>query len=297
MVVQVIHEYLDGGTKQINGRGNDHAVEIESSWESRNEELEEVRLDEKEFVDIMINQGLAEEVMAGEKAKLRTELTVPNKIMTINNLNRRNYQPDRKRKVEAKVMESILSEAAQVGRRDPNFEVANFYTKARIHLNNDKYEINHVLIDAGSVINLAPISVLGSGSTKLLGIIEGRDQNIPQEVVMIEKCQNLRVLMNPAVVTLDIDHELVEELELENALEDYESRTKDLDSNYREREERVVHWLDDSSADNEESKMNEEKEEDGTFIKADVYFNCMTWEWVMEKLGKARSRVVAPEEL
>ncbi|RPA92244.1 hypothetical protein L873DRAFT_1847811 [Choiromyces venosus 120613-1] len=539
MVVEVIREYLDGRTKQINIRGNDRFAEIESSWESRNEELEEVRLDEKEFVkeltnrdksqDAQIDQRLAEsDVMAGEKARLRSKLTEssasaegqpPRQRLrtTLAEQDKNNKQPRQKklptrqsghrpirlmagrqgfdfisgfrdtevtgltwgqffdlspegkhqfvklmvqerprgknttskgkRKVEAKVMESILSEAALVGKREPNFEVANFYTKARIRLNNHNYEINHILIDAGSVVNLAPITVLQAiraiilptkelvirtAASNLVPLefyadlevevasrvtplrifampesceptyglplsrrwlrvcqavgdyrhdvyvikdAEGRDHNVPREVVTIEKGRNPRVLINPAVVTSEMDDELVEELELENgksfeevvrqivsearselaifqALEDYGSshdyrdsggitssdemkergtesgsqdefeerweakptpwrdqepppsrfeklmkpaevglstgvrRIKDLHNDYGRRQKKVLHWVDDSSVDDEERKLTEEKEEGRAFIEADVHFYSETGKWVTKKLGK-----------
>lgn len=61
---------------------------------------------------------------------------------------------------QAKVVESRLSEAALVGRMEPNLEVTNFYTIVKICINHRMFEIDYVLIDAGSVVNLAPISVL-----------------------------------------------------------------------------------------------------------------------------------------
>jgi len=60
-------------------------------------------------------------------------------------------------KAEARVVESILSEAALVGKTDPNFEVTNFYTTGQICIGDCTFVIYHVLIDAGSVVNLAPI--------------------------------------------------------------------------------------------------------------------------------------------
>ena len=69
---------------------------------------------------------------------------------------------------QAKVVESILSEAALVGRMEPNFEVTNFYTTAKICINDRMFEIDHVLSDAGSVVNLAPISVPRAIGTLLM---------------------------------------------------------------------------------------------------------------------------------
>ncbi|RPA99421.1 hypothetical protein L873DRAFT_902428 [Choiromyces venosus 120613-1] len=65
-----------------------------------------------------------------------------------------------KKKATARVVESALSEAALAGKDRRMDEVANFYTEARVWRNGKARQINHVLIDAGSVVNLAPISVL-----------------------------------------------------------------------------------------------------------------------------------------
>lgn len=55
------------------------------------------------------------------------------------------------------------AEAAMVAEEPPNQvpeEVVNFYTSAKANVGARTFNLNHVLVDAGSVINLAPISVL-----------------------------------------------------------------------------------------------------------------------------------------
>lgn len=88
------------------------------------------------------------------------------KLMVQERPKRKGLASKGKSKVEARVVESILSEAALVGKRDPNFEVTNFYTTAQICIGDRAFVIDHVLIDAGSVVNLAPISILrGMGAS------------------------------------------------------------------------------------------------------------------------------------
>ncbi|RPA93222.1 hypothetical protein L873DRAFT_1855193 [Choiromyces venosus 120613-1] len=60
------------------------------------------------------------------------------------------------------VMETVTAEEASISESKQSSEVANFYTHAQVQLHGQIYEISHVLIDAGSVVNLAPISVLRS---------------------------------------------------------------------------------------------------------------------------------------
>ncbi|KAG0132150.1 hypothetical protein HOY82DRAFT_606765 [Tuber indicum] len=67
-----------------------------------------------------------------------------------------------KGKATARLVASALSEAALAGKAPPMRKVANFYTNARVRLNNRVMELSRVLIDAGSVVNLAPISILRS---------------------------------------------------------------------------------------------------------------------------------------
>jgi len=65
-----------------------------------------------------------------------------------------------KGKAQGEVLESILSVVALVGKMEPYLAVTNLYTTAKIRIEDGMFETDHVLIDAGSVVNLAPISVL-----------------------------------------------------------------------------------------------------------------------------------------
>jgi len=62
----------------------------------------------------------------------------------------------------SRVMESAFGEAALIGATLKDEEVLNFYTSARVRSGDKTFEISRVLLDAGSVVNLAPISILQS---------------------------------------------------------------------------------------------------------------------------------------
>ncbi|PUU78689.1 hypothetical protein B9Z19DRAFT_1193101 [Tuber borchii] len=86
----------------------------------------------------------------------------------------------------SRVMESAFSEAALVAGNPNDEEIVNFYTSARVSTGNKIFEINRVLLDAGSVVNLAPISVLYSlgvtlHSTKDLVIRTAASNLVPLE--------------------------------------------------------------------------------------------------------------------
>lgn len=59
----------------------------------------------------------------------------------------------------SRIMESALSEAALVGKYTNSDEIMNFYTSARVKMGDTTFEVSRVLLDAGSVVNLAPIPV------------------------------------------------------------------------------------------------------------------------------------------
>ena len=83
-------------------------------------------------------------------------------------------------------MESALSEVALVGKYINTDEIVNFYTSARVKIGNTTFEVSCILLDAGSVVNLAPISVLRSlgatlHSTKDLVICTAASNLVPLE--------------------------------------------------------------------------------------------------------------------
>ena len=60
----------------------------------------------------------------------------------------------------SRIMESALSEAALVGKYTNSDEIITFYTSACVKMGDKTFEVSRVLLDAGSVVSLAPISVL-----------------------------------------------------------------------------------------------------------------------------------------
>lgn len=109
-----------------------------------------------------------------------------------------------KNKAEARVVESILSEAALVGKAEPNIEVTNFYTTAKICLKDRIFEIDHVLIDAGSVVNLAPISVLRTMGATLIPTKDLVIRTAASNLVPLDFYADLRVDVASVITPLRV---------------------------------------------------------------------------------------------
>jgi len=109
-----------------------------------------------------------------------------------------------KTKAKARVVESILSEAALVGKTEPSIEVTNFYTTAKICLKDRVFEIEHVLIDAGSVVNLAPISVLRAMGATLIPTKDLVIRTAASNLVPLDFYADLRVDVASVITSLRV---------------------------------------------------------------------------------------------
>ncbi|RPA90797.1 hypothetical protein L873DRAFT_1795281 [Choiromyces venosus 120613-1] len=99
----------------------------------------------------------------------------------------------RKDMAEARVVEAALSEAALAGKYGERSEVTNFYIKARISIDEWTFEINHVLIDAGAVVNLAPIMVLHAIGAKLFPTKDLVIQTAASNLIPLQFYANLEI--------------------------------------------------------------------------------------------------------
>jgi hypothetical protein len=75
----------------------------------------------------------------------------------------RGKQPARDTEPEAAVVEPDCGKALQ----DEGNLVTNFYTKARIMMTEGRYNLHYVLVNAGSVVNLAPLPIFQRIGSKL----------------------------------------------------------------------------------------------------------------------------------
>ena len=102
------------------------------------------------------------------------------------------------------MVEAALSYAAPTGKDVGQTAISNFYTKARTQVNNRIFEINHVLIDAGAVMNLAPISVLRSIDALLLPTQDLVIRTAASNMVPLKFYTDLEIEVASVVVRLQI---------------------------------------------------------------------------------------------
>ncbi|RPA97228.1 hypothetical protein L873DRAFT_1920253 [Choiromyces venosus 120613-1] len=110
----------------------------------------------------------------------------------------------RKDMAEAHVVEAALSEAALAGKYGERSEVTNFYTKARISIDERTFEINHVLIDAGAVVNLAPIIVLRAIGVKLFPTKDLVIRTAASNLVPLQFYANLEIEVASVVTPIHV---------------------------------------------------------------------------------------------
>jgi len=119
---------------------------------------------------------------------------------------KRNKEHGLKGKGEAKarVVEAALVEALLVGKYEDLSSVVNFYTTARARLNGRVFELKHVLVDGGSVVNLAPISVLRAMQATLFRTQELTIRTATSSLVEIEFYADLDIEVASVVVHLRV---------------------------------------------------------------------------------------------
>jgi len=117
---------------------------------------------------------------------------------------RKGFMMKGKGAAEAPVLESALVEASLVGKYDALSSVVNFYTAARVMLNGRIFELKHVLVDGGSVVNLAPISVLQAMGADLFCTQELTIRTATSSLVEIEFYTDLDIEVASVVTPLRV---------------------------------------------------------------------------------------------